>query len=377
MKVTAALLEQMSEPEPYADSKPLHVIEVDLDPPGPGEVVVELKAAGLCHSDLSVINGSRPRPVPMVLGHEAAGVVVEVSDGVHAATVGDHVVFSFVPSCGLCDHCVHGRFVLCEPAAKANGAGTLLTGERRLHLDAKDLNHHLGVSGFATHAVVAQESVVVIDPDLPFNEAALFGCAVLTGVGAVINTGAVIPGESVGVFGIGGIGLSMIMGARAAGATQIVAVDRPEKKLADAKKAGATDTVLLDDDAVKNVQDLTHGGVDCALEAAGVVSVFEAAYEATTSGGRTVTVGLPDPKDTMPLAPVGLVGQERTLKGSYMGSVWPRRDIPRFIEMYQAGLLPIKELISAECALEDVNTGFDNLSAEKVLRQILTFPAAS
>jgi alcohol dehydrogenase len=371
MKIPAAVLSDMTHQPPFAASQPLEVTDVELAPPGPGELLVEVKAAGLCHSDLSVINGSRPRPLPMVLGHEAAGEVLEIGDGVHTAVPGDHVVLSFVPSCGLCRQCVAGRPVLCEPAAKANGAGTLLSGQRKLSRDGGSINHHLGVSGFATHTVVAQESVVRVPTDLPFDEAALFGCALLTGVGAVVNTADVRPGETVAVFGIGGIGLAMIMGARAAGASRIVAVDRSPDKLADARGAGATDTVRFESGAAEHVQDLTDGGVDVALEAAGITDVLAEAYQATSSGGRTVTAGLPDPNDRLPLSPVQLVGQGRTLKGSYMGSVWPRRDIPRFIAMYQAGLLPIKDLLSGYLTLDEVNAGFDHLADGSTLRQIL------
>ena len=200
-------------PPPYAASKPLEIAELDLSSPGRGEVLVQIKAAGLCHSDLSVIDGSRPRPMPMALGHEAAGIVETVGEGVTDLKAGDHVVLVFVPSCGRCGPCAAGRPALCEPGAKANAAGTLLSGERRLAFRAEPINHLLGVSAFATHAVVARKSCVKIDPDLPLELAALFGCAVLTGVGAVVNTAKVEPGQSVAVVGLGGVGLSVVLGA--------------------------------------------------------------------------------------------------------------------------------------------------------------------
>ncbi len=371
MQIRAAVLSDMTHTSPYSVSMPLEVGDVELAPPGAGEVLVAIESAGLCHSDLSVINGSRPRPMPMLLGHEAAGRVLETGSGVHTAAKGDHVVFSFVPSCGLCPPCVSGRPVLCQPAAAASGAGTLLSGDRRLSQGGSYVNHHLGVSGFASHAVMAQESVIVIDRELPFDKAALFGCALLTGVGAVVNTAEVRPGETVAVFGIGGIGLSMVMGARAAGASRIVAVDRSDAKLADAARVGATDTVRFEAGVASQIQELTRGGVEVALEAAGVTQVLSEAYQSTKSGGRTVTVGLPDPSEQIALSPVQLVGQERTLKGSYMGSVWPRRDIPRFIAMYQSGLLPIDALLSGSLELEEVNAGFDRLAAGEALRLIL------
>ena len=246
MEITAAVLAGMNVASPYATSRPLTFETLGLDPPGPGEVLVRIKAAGLCHSDLSVINGNRPRPMPMALGHEAAGIVEEVGpvEGAKSDLVpGDHVVFVFVPSCGHCEPCTVGRPALCEPGAAANGAGTLLSGARRLHRgDGTAVNHHLGVSGFADYATVSRHSLVKVDPDLPLNEAALFGCAVLTGVGAVFNTAQVPAGSSVAVIGLGGVGLSSLLGAVATGARRVVAIARSEHKLAFARELGATDT---------------------------------------------------------------------------------------------------------------------------------------
>jgi len=187
MKVRAAVLREIGRPAPFAESRPLGIEDVDLDPPGPGEVLVRIRAAGLCHSDLSVIDGNRPRPMPMVLGHEAAGVVESVGPGVSSLSRGDHVVAAFVPSCGHCAPCQTGRPALCEPGFRANSAGTLLSGARRLHDSTGDVNHHLGVSGFAQHAVLAANSLVKVPDDLPFAEAALFGCAVITGVGQSVT----------------------------------------------------------------------------------------------------------------------------------------------------------------------------------------------
>src|SRR6478672_2185286 len=218
MEIKAAVLDAMGAESPYAASKPLTIETLQLDPPGRGEVLVRIKAAGLCHSDLSVINGDRPRPMPMVLGHEAAGLVEEVGDGVDGLAQGDHVVLVFMPSCGHCLPCATGRPALCEPGAKANGAGTLLRGERRLAFSCEPVNHHIGVSAFADHAVVAQESCVRVPKSLLFEQAALFGCAVLTGVGAVANTARIPPGSSVAVAGLGGVGLSAVLGAVVAGA---------------------------------------------------------------------------------------------------------------------------------------------------------------
>ena len=362
MRIRAAILKAIGLPPPYAQSKPLDVVELDLAPPGRGEVLVRIAAAGLCHSDLSVIDGSRPRPVPMALGHEAAGVVEALGDGVSDLAVGDHVVLVFVPSCGRCGPCASGRPALCEPGAKANGAGTLLSGERRLTFRAEPVNHHLGVSAFATHAVVARESCVRIDRELPLELAALFGCAVLTGVGAVINTAKVEPGASVAVVGLGGVGLSAVLGAKLAGARQIVAIDLSDEKLAFAKALGATDAVNAGaPDAVQAIKSLTGGGVEVAFDMAGAVPALELAYAVTARGGTTVTAGLPHPDRRMALAPVTLVAEERTLKGSYIGSAVPLRDVPRLIALFKAGRLPVDALLTHRLTLDDINAGFDRL----------------
>src|SRR6185295_19093011 len=240
MKIRAAVLNAIGAKAPYATSQPLAIEELELAAPGPGEILVKIGAAGLCHSDLSVINGDRPRPMPMALGHEAAGVVEQLGEGVTDLKRGDHVVLVFVPSCGHCSPCAEGRPALCEPGAAANGAGTLLSGARRLARGAEPLNHHLGCSVFAEYATVSRHSVVKIDPTVPLDEAALFGCAVLTGVGAVVNTAKVSVGASVAVVGLGGVGLAALIGARAAGARQIIAVNLSDDKLQQAITLGAT-----------------------------------------------------------------------------------------------------------------------------------------
>ncbi|HWN30386.1 MAG TPA: alcohol dehydrogenase catalytic domain-containing protein, partial [Burkholderiales bacterium] len=218
MKIKAAVLNQLGVKPPYAVTRPLLVEEVELDPPGPGEVLVKIAAAGLCHSDLSAINGDRPRPTPLVLGHEAAGIVEELGAGVDDLKKGDHVVMVFMPSCGHCLPCAEGRPALCEPGGAANVAGTLLSGARRLKRGATLLNHHMGVSAFAQYATVSRRSLIKLETDLPLDVAALFGCAVLTGVGAVLNTARVTPGSTVAVIGLGGVGLASVLGAILAGA---------------------------------------------------------------------------------------------------------------------------------------------------------------
>jgi alcohol dehydrogenase len=372
VKVRGAVLAEMGAPAPYADSRPLEVAELELDPPGPGELLIEVRAAGLCHSDLSVIDGTRPRVMPMVLGHEAAGEVLEVGAGVSRFAPGDHVVLAFVPSCGSCAPCRSGRPALCEPGAAANVAGTLLCGERRVRAgDGSERNHHLGVSAFSERIVVSENSAVPVDPDLPFETAALFGCAVLTGVGAVVNSAGVRAGESVAVFGLGGVGLAALLGAVASGAAEIAAVDVVPEKLELARELGATTTVLAGDDTVAAVQEATGGGADHAIETVGNERVLAEAYAATGRGGTTVTVGLPDPERMLQIPATSLVSEERTLKGSYLGSCVPSRDIPRFIALHRAGRLPVERLLTGRIGFCDLNEAFDRLARGEAVRQVL------
>nr|WP_022977735.1 zinc-dependent alcohol dehydrogenase family protein [Nevskia ramosa] len=375
IQTRAAVLREMGLPAPYAQSKPLSIETISLAPPGPGELLVRMTAAGLCHSDLSVIDGSRPRIMPMALGHEAAATVVECGAGVAAYAPGDNVVFSFVPACGHCQPCATGRAALCEPGAKANVAGTLLSGARRLHSNGGDINHHLGVSGFAEYAVVSAASAVKVRPDLAPEIAALFGCAVLTGVGAVVNTARVTPGSTVAVFGLGGVGLAALLGARAAGAGTIVAIDLQPSKLELAKSLGATHVVnaASSADVVAEVREATRGGAEYCFESVGSERVLQQAYAATARGGMTVTMGLPHPSKQFTISAVSLTVEERTVKGSYMGSCVPSRDVPRFVTMYDAGLLPVNRLLTHRLKLDDINEGFDVLARGEAVRQVVLF----
>src|SRR3954464_12078356 len=328
---------------------------------------------GLCHSDLSVIDANRPRPMPMVLGHEAAGVVEELGTGVDDLAIGDHVVMVFVPSAGACFPCPEGRPALCEPGAAANNAGTLLSGARRIRCDGVAVNHHVGCSAFAEYAVVSRRSLVKIDRELPLDEAALFGCAVMTGVGAVINTARVQAGCSVAVVGLGGVGLAALLGAVAAGARSVLAVDLSDDKLGLARQLGATETVNAGaPDAVEAIRAATGGGVEYAFEMAGSVRAMDLAYKITRRGGMTVTAGLPPPTHTFNIPQVNLVAEERTVKGSYIGTCVPTRDIPRYIELYRRGKLPVDRLMSSHLTLDDINLGFDLLHEGKAVRQIIT-----
>jgi len=375
MKVRAAVLRQVGLPHPYKDSRPLAIQTVDLAPPGRDEVLVRIRAAGLCHSDLSVINGDRPRPVPMALGHEAAGDVAGLGEGVHDLTIGDPVALVFVPSCGHCVPCSEGRPALCEPGAAANGAGTLLSGQRRLaDGQGAPIHHHLGCSAFAEYAVVSRRSLVKLEPGLPFDEAALFGCAVLTGVGAVVNTAQVRAGQTVAVVGLGGVGLAAVLGAVAAGAREVIAIDLSAAKRDKALSMGATRVFdAADPGCVEQVRAATAGGLDHAIECAGSVRAFETAYRITRRGGTTTTAGLPPPQASFGLPLVNLVAEERTLKGSYIGTCVPTRDLPRYVGLYRSGRLPVDRLMSGRLRLDDINEGFDRLHAGEAVRQVVVF----
>ena len=385
MKMRAAVLREIGLPAPYAQSRPLSIETVELAAPGPGELTLKIRAAGLCHSDLSAINGDRPWPVPIVIGHEAAGEVVEVGAGVNDLAVGDSVVLVFRPMCGACLDCASGRPALCGPGGVSNAAGSLLGGYRRLGFPAQAfpaqasaaqaspvLNHHMGCAAFAEYATVSRRSVVKVDRELAFVEAALFGCAVMTGAGAVFNTARVEAGARVAVVGLGGVGFSSLMAAVASGAREVVAVDLVPAKLEMARRLGATHVFdARDPEVVAQVKSATEGGVDYAFEMAGSVAALECAYRITRRGGTTVSAGLPNPAAQWPLQAVSLIAEERTIKGSYVGSCVPSRDIPRFVAMYRAGHLPVNELLSEKITLDEINPALDRLAQGIAVRQVI------
>ena len=376
MKTTATVLREMGVPAPFAESRPLERVELELESPGQDELLIRIRAAGLCHSDLSVITGQRPRVMPMALGHEAAGEVVAVGSGDHGFVEGDHVVLAFVPACGECRFCVSERPALCEPGGTANAEGCLLGGHIRLFEEGgTEVHHHLGVSALADHAVVSAHSAVKVPDDLPFDIAALFGCAVLTGAGAVLNTGAsaLTEARSIAVFGLGGVGLAALLAARSQNPETLVALDSVESKLDLARELGADVVVPAGPDAVDQVREATGGGVDLAVETVGNESVLAEAYAATARGGTTVTAGLPHPSRKLEIPAISLVAEERTLKGSYLGSCVPRRDIPEFIRMYRNGELPVEKLLSHRLKPDEINEGFDRLARGEAVRQIVIF----
>ncbi|MEZ5235598.1 MAG: zinc-binding dehydrogenase [Acidimicrobiia bacterium] len=380
MRIRAAVLHEQGLPRPYRDSRPFEVTEVELDPPGPGEVLVRIAAAGLCHSDLSAVAGARARILPAVGGHEGAGEVLEVGPGVDNVSPGDHVVLVFVAACGRCRDCVGGRPNLCPSSWASRAAGTLVTGARRLHRPAGAgpgpgaLHHWSGISCFADHAVVAAGSVVRIPRDVPLLDAASFGCAVITGVGAVVNTAAVGVGASVAIVGLGGVGLSALLGAVLSGANPIIAIDLQPAKLALARSLGATHALPGDAaDLTEQVHDLTGGGVDHAFDMAGGPATAELAYGLLRRGGALVVAALADPSVRLSIPIAAAVSEEKRILGSYMGSANPVRDIGRFVALYRAGRLPVDRLRSATIDLAAINEGFDRLADGLAVREVVAF----
>ncbi len=355
-------------------NKPVVVEGITVDAPKRGEVMVKMGACGVCHSDLSAINGTIPLPLPLVLGHEAAGVVEEVGEGVSGLAQGDHVVFSFIYMCGKCRFCVSGRPVLCLEQSRA--LTTPLEGTPRTHDAAgKPLNIFSGCGTMADYATVSAENLIKIDPKIPMECAALVGCAVTTGVGAVFNTAKVAPGATVAVFGCGGVGLSAIQGARIAGAERIIAVDTLEPKLAMARQFGATDVIRTQpgDDVVKPLKKLTGGGPDYAFECVGSGELAGVAYRAIRRGGLAVVVGDAKAADATSVRSMSLVFEEKTLTGSYFGSCVPRVDFPRMLALYLAGQLKLDELITRRYGIDEAPQAFADLVSGKNARGVIVF----
>lgn len=372
MDITAAVLGRSGDnPRPYARYLPLELTTLTLDPPRSGELLVRIDAAGLCHSDLSVVNGDRPRPMPMALGHEATGIVEALgSPDDSGFAIGDRVILAFLPSCGECPRCRAGEPFMCAPAAKANGEGRLLKGGRRLHGPCGDVHHHLGVSAFATHVVVDRHSAVKVDSDIPAEIAALFGCAVLTGAGAVMNSAQMRPGENILIYGLGGVGLAALLAARATGAAQLVAVDPSSAK----REIGESlDTTAIAPGELAGQLPLLFpdGGPDVVIETVGKGAVLAEAYAVARRGGRIVTVGLPNPVERFDIPALSLAADGKSLIGSYMGSSVPSRDIPRYIALWRAGRLPVERLLSSVSPLSDINGLLDTLANGEAIRQIV------
>lgn len=370
MLIQGAVLRTMGAERPYVNSAPLDVVELDLEAPRDTEVLVEVEVASVCHSDLSVVDGSRTRPLPMLLGHEAAGRVVQVGAGVDDVSVGQRVVLTFLPRCGECSGCATDGIAPCAPGSAANGAGEMMAGGTRLSEAGQPVRHHLGVSGFATHAVVDRRSVVPVDDDVPAEIAALLGCAVLTGGGAVLNAAKPAPGSTVAVIGLGGVGMAAMLTALAHDDVEVVGVDTSETKRTQALELGAH-RALSPDEAAATLK------ADHVIEAVGRAVAFELAITCTAIGGTTITVGLPAPDDTAVISPLGLVAEGRTVVGSYLGSSVPARDIPIFVDMWRRGRLPVGKLISSTLPLSRINEAMDRLADGSELRQLISVTTSS
>jgi S-(hydroxymethyl)glutathione dehydrogenase/alcohol dehydrogenase len=354
-------------------SEGVKVRDVDLAPPRPHEVEVAIAAAGVCHSDLHMVRGEWTHRTPVVLGHEGSGVVTALGDEVHDLAVGDHVVLSWVPSCGECRYCTAGRPAQCQLSAEVIAAGgTLFNGTTRLRLDGEECFHYLGVSSFAERAVVPASGAIKVREDAPLDVIAIVGCAVATGVGAVRNTAGVAPGATVAVIGCGGVGLSCVQGSRLAGASRIVAVDLIPAKLELAAKLGATDTIdARDGDVVARLKDVVPEGLDYVFDAIGAVVTTEQAIAALGMGGAAVVVGLPPSGSRASFDPLQLAEADQQILGSNYGSSVPHRDIPELVDLYMSGQLDLDSMVSARRPLGDAGASLDDLAAGSALRQLL------
>ena len=359
-----------------APNEPLEVQQLQISStPGRGEVLVKLAASGVCHSDFHVLRGEWASPAPMVLGHEGAGVVEAVGRDVRTVSVGDHVILSWTPSCRVCEFCVSGRPVLCDLANATAYQHLSFDGKTRLTQDGKGVNSFLAVGSFGEYAMVPESGAVPIRKDAPLAQAALVGCAVTTGVGAVVNTAKVEPGSIVLVIGCGGVGLNVIQGAKLAGAQRIIAADMSDEKLELGRAFGATDVVNSGDvGLVDAVQDLTAGrGVDYAFEAIGLPKTVEMAYEALARGGTAVVVGQVADGVKVSIDPFVLSDQEKTLKGSNYGSCRASIDFPRIIELYMAGRLELDAMVTSRIKLDEINSAFADMGRGKGIRSVIEY----
>lgn len=366
MKIRAAVLEQTG--------GPITVCELELSPPGSEEVLVRLHASGVCHSDWNAVDGTAETPCPTVLGHEGAGVVEAIGDGVSRVSVGDHVALSWAPWCGDCEECVRNLQQLCSTVWPAMGTGGLMDGTPRLLRDDEPVFHYSFLSTFADACVVPERSCVPIAKDVRFDVAALVGCAVSTGVGAVWRTAQVRPGDRVAVVGCGGVGVSALMAAVASGAEPVIAVDAAAQKLDVARSFGATDAVLWagsPEGTAELVREASGGGVDYAIEATGRPEAMLAAFLSTRPRGAAVLIGIPRSDAVLSLPAATIPRMERRVLGSIYGSSKPERDFPLTLDLYRSGRLPLDRLVSHRLPLDEVERGFELMHSGDALRVVL------
>lgn len=352
--------------------KPLEITDVDLAAPQAGEVLVSIKATGVCHSDLSIQQGRIPYPIPCVVGHEAAGVIEEVGAGVTSVAPGDHVVVMWTPMCGHCYFCRRGQTYLCD---SGQVLGLMDDGTTRLSVGGEMIFHGINSATFAEQTILRETSVVKIPESIPFEIAAVIGCGVLTGVGAAIHTANVQPGDAVVVLGCGGVGINAIQGARLAGAHPIIAIDTMTTKLDMAQRFGATHTIdATAGDPLTRVHELTDArGADVAFEVVGNTALQRQVFELTRRGGKCILVGVAPLGDEVSFPATMLTLHEKIVSGCYYGSCDPKRDIPRFLRLWQGGKLDLEGLVSQKLELDEVNQAFEDMESGKVIRTVLTF----
>ncbi len=365
MKTKAAIL--------WEAGAPLEIEEIELDAPGPGEILVELKITGVCHTDLHAAVGHFPVKKPMVLGHEGAGIVREVGAGVTHVAPGDLVALGAMPHCGHCDRCVAGEAYICRQGFVGMATGELLNGGTRLHKNGQRVHHLFGQASFSEFAVVDKSSAVRLPEDAPLELAGPLGCGFTTGIGAVLNTAKVRPGETVAVFGCGGVGLSAIAGAALVNAGVIIAVDILKSKLDLARQMGATMWVdATEVDPVQAILDVTNGGTDYSFECVGLPKLMNQAYQSIRAGGKAVVCGAAPGGETLTIEPLPLL-QGKSIIGSAAGSTLFSIDIPRLLKLHQRGLLPLDKLITGSYRLEGINTALKMLEEGKAVKSLIRF----
>lgn len=368
MRVLAAVFER--------PNAPFSVEPLDLQEPRAGEVLVRMKAVGVCHSDYHLVTGATAHPVPCVVGHEGAGVVEAIGEGTTSVKPGDRIALSWAPNCGGCFYCQKGRPSLCQAYVDAIWAGTMLDGTTRLSRNGKPVYHYSALACFAEYAVVPEQCCIPLPDELPWTSAAMIGCAVTTGVGAILNTAKVEPGSSVAIFGVGGVGLSAVMGAKVEGASMILAVDPLESRLAKARDLGATHTVAsVDPGAVVGaIRAATEGrGADVVVEAVGIPAVQELCLEAARPGGAVVLSGIAPMGSGTNFPGAILTRQEKTVMGSYYGTADPARDFRLYAQMALDGRLPLEKLVTRTYALERINEAYADMLAGRTARGAVVF----
>lgn len=365
MKFRGAILERIGDAPPFEESRPLQVREVIADEPGPTECLIEIEAAGVCHSDLSVVTGTRPRPVPMLLGHEACGRILRVGASVGDFAPGDRVVMTFLPRCESCKACRSNGRTPCEVGSARNAAGELMSGGSRLRDGTSVIHHHLGVSAFADYAVVDRRSLVRLPSDVPPEIGALLGCAVLTGGGAVWNAARPGPGSRLVVLGLGGVGMAALLTALAERDVEVIGVDPISSKRALASDLGAARTMSPEDALGESLR------ADAVIEASGHPDALGIGLQMLGPGGVLAATGLTPPQTVTALPTLRLVAEALTIQGCYLGSSVPQRDIPRFVELWREGRLPLERLISHRIRLDEINLAMDRLQQGEALRQVV------